>query len=98
MQWSKPDPGEARHNRLVSLGRGLSVQSKGWGLYEGAHIGFKLRSQGEEHHGKNVTLFVQWVFSILLAIPFFPPALHQLPLICSLKRAGLLQQIVAFSF
>lgn len=39
----------------------------------------------------------QKIFSILLTIPFFPPSLHQLPLICSLKRAGLLKQIVAFS-
>lgn len=97
MQWSKPDHRQARNNRLISLGHGLGVPGEGWRLDEGAHAGFKLGSQGEEHHRKNVTLLVRWVSSILFAIPFFPPALHQLPLICPLKGSGLLQQIVAFS-
>lgn len=46
MQWSKPDPGEARHNRLASLGNGLGVQGMGCRLDEGAHTNFKLGSQG----------------------------------------------------
>lgn len=58
MQWSKPDPREARHNRLVRLGHGLGVQGEGWRLDEGAHTGFKFGSQGEEHHRKNVTPLV----------------------------------------
>lgn len=97
MHWSKPGSRKARHNRLAQLGHELCVQGEGWRMDEGAHSIFKLGSQCEEHHHENVTLLVQWVFSILLAILFFPPVLHQLPLIWSLMGAGLLQQIVAFS-
>lgn len=59
MQWSKPDHREARHNGLASLRHGLGVQGEGWTLNEDAHTGFKLGSQGEEHHRKNVTLLVR---------------------------------------
>lgn len=59
MQWSKPDPREARHDRSSSLGHGLGVQGKGWRLDEGAHTSFKLGSQGKDHHGNNVSPLVR---------------------------------------
>lgn len=72
MRWKKPDYRQAKYNRLGSLGHGLGAQDKGWRLDEGAHTGFKLGSQKEKHHRKNVTPHGGVGFSHSPCRPIFP--------------------------